>query len=81
MNARPYSTPPAIHDVRKRIEKHNPISGHRWAEDGDIIGYDVTGGGWMRTHHKTERGAEKELGIRETICTERILRGEDPYGY
>ena len=62
-----YASVPAIHEVYKRVEKHNKISGHRWSEDGALTGYEVTGGGFMRTKHRNLKGAEKELSLREKL--------------
>lgn len=56
-----------ITPVYKQIERHNPISGHRWAEYGDLLGYEVHGGLWTRTVHKTLAGAEREKSLRESI--------------
>jgi hypothetical protein len=58
----------------KCIHKHNPISGHSWAEHGETTSYSVVGGGWMPTEHKTLRQAEKEVTIRQQILKEREER-------
>jgi len=73
-----FNSVPKMRTVCKRVECYNPISGHRWSEDGEISGYDVTGGGWMRTSHSTLKGAEKELTLRNKICKERVARGQEP---
>lgn len=56
-----------ITEVFKKIECHNPISGHRWTEWGDFIGYEVAGGKWCRTRHRTFESAEKEKALRDRI--------------
>ena len=56
----PYNGPVKIVENFKVIHKSNPISGHLWTEQGDTIGWEVIGGGWMRTSHKTLKAAEKE---------------------
>lgn len=72
----PYDGPILIKETFKLIHKHNPISGHRWTEHGKTTGWDVTGGGWMRSTHKTLKDAEKEAATRKKILEERIARGE-----
>ena len=72
----PYDGPIHIKEVFKLIHRYNPISGHMWTEHGETVGYEVIGGGWMRTKHKTLKQAEKEVEIREHILTERKARGE-----
>lgn len=49
------------------IEKHNPISGHRWTEQGESYGWEVSGGYWTRTFHKKYEAAVKEKEIRDSI--------------
>jgi len=51
-----------IYEVRKQIKKRNPVSGHQWTEEGDIIGFEVVGP-FTRDHYKTYKKAEKELTI------------------
>ena len=55
---------PYIRETFKRIDCHNPISGHHWTEYGESTGFEVVGGGWLPTQHKTATGAEKELEFR-----------------
>lgn len=59
-NKRFNNQPISITIIRKLSQHRNPISGHEWVEYGDITGYEVTGGGSLRTHHRTLAGAEKE---------------------
>lgn len=73
-----FNTDPKMSVVRKRVDCKNLISGHEWSEEGAIVGYDVTGGGWMRSHHKTEKSAEKELDLRNKICAARVEKGKEP---
>ena len=73
-----FNTNPAMHEVYKRVECTNSISGHAWAEQGKIIGYEVTGGGWMREYFRTEKAALAELTLRNKICAERVERGLPP---
>ena len=54
-----------IVEVRKETVNHNPISKHSWIEIGDVIGYEVVGGGFTRTKHKNLRKAEQEKALRE----------------
>ena len=64
-------TPITISEIWKPIERFNPISGHRWTEQGKTIGYKVRGGGWLPTEHRTLAAAEKEKALREQILHER----------
>ena len=56
-----------IVEVRKETIKHNPISNHSWIEYGDVIGYEVVGGGFKRTKHKRLTYAEEEKALRERM--------------
>ena len=67
---------PYITKLLEVIICKNPISGHVWQEHGRSYGYQVNGGGWMPTRHKSLPAAEKELQLRKQILQERALRGE-----
>jgi len=55
-----YRNPVRITEVFKRINKHNPISGHSWTEHGETTGYEISGGVFVgRTKCKTLKQAEK----------------------
>lgn len=56
-----------IIEVFETIERHNPVSGHRWSEQGDSIGFEVTGGRWVRARFKTLAAAERDKAIKESI--------------
>ena len=71
-----YDEEPHIVESFELIHCHNPISGHRWTEHGKSVGFNVHGGGWMPTRHKTLSAAERELLLRKQILQERALRGE-----
>jgi len=47
-------------EVFRRIERHNPISGHRWVEYGDLLRYEVRTTFGLVTKHKTEKSADAE---------------------
>ena len=57
--------PPRIVETFKLIHRRNPISVHQWTEQGKTTGYDVVGGGWMRSHHRTLKQAEIEVEFRK----------------
>jgi hypothetical protein len=59
--------PIRIVDVFQFVERRNPISGHRWAERGKHIGYEVCGGRWIRQFHRTLDAAEQDKAIKESI--------------
>jgi len=46
----------------------NPISGHEWPEYIDIQQWEAYGGSFLRTYHKTEAGAIKEVAAREAFA-------------
>lgn len=71
-----FDEPPAIIELCKSIPCQNPISGHCWNEQGETIGYQIVGGGWMPEKFKSLRLAEKELALRKQILAERAARGE-----
>lgn len=56
-----------ISEVRKTTWKKNPISGHEWPEQGEVTGYEVTGGGFVRTKHKLLKYAEQEVAMRKAM--------------
>lgn len=48
--------------IRERfnlIEKHNPVSGHRWTEHGPTTCFYVIGACGISSRHNTIEGAEK----------------------
>lgn len=78
-NQSPYGWIPKIEEVWKYENHNNSLSGHSWQEPVKIIGYEVSGGGWMPTTHRTERAANKELLSRMDIMKEREDTGRNPY--
>lgn len=48
-----------IREVFRRIEKHNPISGHSWIEHGPTTAYEVVGPTGVVSRHVTEAAALK----------------------
>lgn len=52
------SDPIRIEEVYKEIECHCKESGHSWTERGELRGYEVWGGMFCRTFHKTLKSAE-----------------------
>lgn len=56
-----------ISEVYETINKHNPISGHHWTEQGRLKGYEVSGGWFTTTFHRRYAAAEKEKSLREGI--------------
>jgi hypothetical protein len=65
---------PYIIENFKILHCYNPMSNHRWTEQGKTTGYTVRGGGWLPTKHRTLKGAEKELQLRNQILQERKER-------
>lgn len=47
--------------VYKKIDRYNSISGHNWTEDGKFLYYEVRGGFFAATKHKTLKSAKKEM--------------------
>lgn len=46
----------------------NITSGHRWTEHyGGVTAYEVAGGGFIRTKHRTLKGAEAEAARRRSM--------------
>ena len=56
-----------ITEIFKTIPKYNPISGHRWTEYGKSTGFEVSGGLWTTTRHRTKESAIKEIKTRNGI--------------
>lgn len=56
-----------ITETFKTSWKHNPISGHSWLEQGPSTGFEVSGGRFARTKHRTLAQAEKEKALRESM--------------
>lgn len=52
-------TPVYIRENYRRIDCHNPISGHRWTEHGPTNSYTVVGPTGPLSTHSTEAKAEK----------------------
>lgn len=46
---------------------HNPISGHWWMETSILNGYEVSGGLFFTTSHRTYKAAENEVAIRKSL--------------
>lgn len=73
----PFSEDPRIITLFEKKHNFNPISGHSWTEYTDkAAGYEVIGGGWMRSKHTRFSSALRELELRKQILRERRLRGE-----
>jgi hypothetical protein len=49
-----------VREVYRRIDCHNPVSGHRWTEHGPTTGYEVVGATGVLSKHRTEAAALKE---------------------
>jgi hypothetical protein len=56
-----------IVETFKTIEKFNKLSGHRWTEQGRSTGFEVRGGLWCTTKHRSIEAAQKEVALRESI--------------
>lgn len=56
-----------ISAVRKQFERHNPVSGHRWTEYGEIIGYEVYGNKWSTQRFKKCENALREKQERDAF--------------
>lgn len=56
-----------IQHKTKSVEHSNKLSGHSWTETIILSGYEVWGGGFLMSSHKTLKSAEKEVQIRESI--------------
>ena len=54
-----FNEEPYITELFEIITCKNPISGHVCQEHGRTYGYQVNGGGWMPTRHKSLPAAEK----------------------
>ncbi len=54
------TTQVSIREKFKRIDKHNPISGHQWTEHGETIAYQVIGATGVHSQHKTLEKARIE---------------------
>ena len=51
----------------KTVWHKNKISGHEWPTQETIPGFEVTGGIFLRSSHKTLIAAEKDIMIRKSI--------------
>lgn len=51
----------------KTVWHRNPVSGYEWATDVRLKGYEVWGGGFFMTSHRTLKSAENEKFVRESI--------------
>ena len=72
-----FSEEPRIITLFKMKHCSNSTSGHSWTEYTDeVTGYEVVGGGWMRSKHNHYTAAVRELELRKQILHERKLRGE-----
>lgn len=49
-----------IREVYKRIDHHNPMSGHSWTTAGPTTGYEVIGAVGVSSMHTSETKAIKE---------------------
>lgn len=49
-----------IREVFKRIEKHNPVSGHRWTEHGPTTSYEIAGPTGVCARARSQAGADKK---------------------
>jgi len=62
---------PRISEIFENDDKweHNPISGHSWRtiHRGKLLGYEVRGGNFAATKHRTLKQAQKEVEIREKL--------------
>lgn len=65
----------SINEIFKTVHKSNPVSGHKWSENGKSIGFEVRGGLWFTTRHKTMKNAKKELDLR--IRIDKLLTKEN----
>lgn len=65
----------SINEVFKTVNCSNPVSGHKWTENGKSIGFEVRGGLWITTRHKTKELAEKELDLR--IGIDKLIKNLD----
>lgn len=56
-----------ITPIFKTVDKRNPISGHFWSETKVLNGFQVIGGKFCTTRHKTIVNAMKEASNRVRI--------------
>ena len=64
-----------IQQVFRETQERNPISGHEWTNITDeLLYYEVSGGLWGRTKHRTLKGAEKEKALRDAMTKRFNLR-------
>ena len=56
-----------INPVFRRKDYYNPISGHHWSENIPVGMFEVSGGSWTTTRHRTIKAAIKEKELREKI--------------
>lgn len=56
-----------ISPVFKTVPKRNPISGHRWNESIPTGSFQVIGGKFCTTLHRSIESAEKEVATRKRI--------------
>ena len=49
-----------ITPVHEEIQHHNLVSGHSWSETGRLLGYEVRGGFFTTSWHRSLKSAEKE---------------------
>ena len=56
-----------ITEAYKTVWKKNPVSGHEWPEQGDFLGYEVSGGLWIRARFRTLKAAQKDLEEKKAL--------------
>ncbi len=60
---------PRILKIYKEIYQKNPISGHGWTVIKKFTHYEVHGGFFIATKHKTIKNAEQELSLRKQLIS------------
>lgn len=57
-----------VYERTKTVDKHNPISGHRWTEEIKQNGFEVSGGNFYTgKYHRTLKGAKNEIELRKKV--------------
>jgi hypothetical protein len=49
-----------IREVFKRLDHHNPVSGHRWTDHGPTTSYEIVGPLGVCAKARTEAGAQRK---------------------
>lgn len=70
-----------VHEKIKTKYHYNRASDHWWSEDVKLKGFEVSGGKFFTTSHKTLEGAKREIDMRKrlTVLFNRLDKEREEY--